>query len=182
MKARTIRTAALVLILGGTASAQEPSALQGDALLRALLTEMQILRVTLQHNAATELRARVLLERLRIQQDVVRELQREVGQRQLEEEFRLDRMEMEPFEQELENLEIRMRDATDPATKRQLEQELAGISKRREMFQRQREHMQVRFQRQEQRLAEESARLRGIEDELQRLANALAPASVNTSQ
>ena len=179
MKTRTIMTAALGLMLVATASAQDTSALQGDALLRALLTEMQTLRATLQRNVSTELRARILLERLRIQQDTVRDLQREVGHRQMEDEFR---MEVEPFQEELANLETRLSDASDPAARRQIEQEMAGLSKRREMFQRQREHMQVRFQRQEQRLAEESARLSGIEDELQRLAAGLSPAQVDSSQ
>ena len=179
MQARTIVTATIALFMAATARAQDSSGLQGEALIRALLTEMQTLRVTLQRNASTELRARILLERLRIQQDTVRELQREVSHRPIEGEFR---MEMEPIQEELANLETRLSEASEPAVRRQIEQEMAGLSKRHEMVQRQREHMQVRFQRQEQRLAEESARLSGIEDELQRLAAALAPAQVDSSQ
>lgn len=103
--------------------------------------------------------------------DIVRELQRESDSRRMDEE---SRMQTEPFEFEAEAMELRMHEATDPATKRQIEQEMAGMKKRQEMMERHRQRMEVRAQQQEQRLIEETARLRGIEDELQRLAATLA--------
>lgn len=71
-------------------------------------------------------------------------------------------------------MEARMREATDPAAKRQIKLEMAGMKKRQEMMERHRQRMEVRAQQQEQRLIEETARLRCIEDELQRLAATLA--------
>src|SRR5688500_15400094 len=160
----------LLFLVAGTAAGQNNTNPQGDALMRALLDEMRLLRTAMERNAAADLRSRLLLERMRHQQDIVRELQREADNRRMEEE---SRMHTEPFEWEAATMETRMREATDPATKRQIEQEMAGMKKRQEMMERHRQRMEVRAQQQEQRLVEETARLRGIEDELQRLAATL---------
>ena len=146
---------------------------QDDTLLRALLEEMRLLRVTIQKNAAADIRARTMLERMRMQQEAVRDLQREVDARQASDEFRT---EYEPFEEMIEQTEARLKDATDPTAKQQIEREIQGLKRRRAMAARNRQRMEVRFRRQEQRLEEETARLRTIEDELRRLEQQLAPA------
>jgi len=159
-----------LLLLSSTATAQTTE-LQGEALLRALLEELRLLRTTIQRNAGLEIRSRVLLERARMHQEIVRDLQREVDQRSMETEFR---MEMEPFEEMLANAEERLRDATDAESRRQIEQEIAGLRKRREITMRHRQSLEARHRRMEERLAEETDRLRGIEDELRRLEQAIA--------
>ena len=169
-KTRLAATAALLFVLASPVSAQTDP--RGDALLRALLEEMRLLRTTIQKNAAADIRARTMLERLRLQQETVRELQREVENRQSDSEMR---MEFEPFEEILAQTEARLKEATDPAMRQQIERELVGLKRRKEMEQRNRQRMEVRFRRQEQRLEEETARLRAIEDGLQRLEQQLAP-------
>lgn len=146
--------------------------LHGDALFRALLEEMRLLRTTIQKNAAADIRARTMLERLRLQQEMVRELQREVEGRQTAEEYRT---EYEPFEEMIAQTEARLKEAPDAPSRQQIERELTAIKRRREMEQRNRQRMEVRFRRQEQRLEEETARLRAIEEDLRRLEQQLAP-------
>jgi hypothetical protein len=168
--ARALLAASLLLLPSGAfAQTADP---RGDALMRALLEEMRLLRATIQKNAAADIRARTMLERLRLQQDTVRELQREVEQRQTETEFRMD---YEPFDEMMANAETRMKEAPDDGTKKQIEQEITGLKRRKEMETRNRQRMEVRFRRQEQRLEEETARLRTIEDDLRRLEQQLAP-------
>ena len=172
-KARFALSASLLLLVTSPLLGQTSDP-RGDALLRALLEEMRLLRVTIQKNAAADIRARTMLERLRLQQETVRELGREVENRQSSDEYR---MEFEPFEEILQQTEARLKEATDPAMRQQIERELQGLKRRREMEQRNRQRMEVRFRRQEQRLEEETARLRAIEDELRRLEQQLAPAA-----
>src|SRR5688572_29110267 len=125
----------LAAMLATPAFAQAASDLHGEALLQAILAEMRLLRTTLQKNAAYELRARVLLERARIQQETVRDLQREVENRNLEAEFRT---EVEPFDQMVADLEERLRNETDAAARRSIEQELAGLRRRKDINRRHR--------------------------------------------
>lgn len=172
--ARASLTASLFLVVASPVLAQTADP-RGDALLRALLDEIRLLRTTIQKNAAADIRARTMLERLRLQQEMVRDLSREVENRQNSDEFR---MEFEPFEEMIQQTEARLKEATEPAAKQQIERELQGLKRRKEMEQRNRQRMEVRFRRQEQRLEEETARLRAIEDDLRRLEQQLAPEPV----
>jgi hypothetical protein len=157
---------AAITLAASSALAQADPALQGEALLRALLEEMRLLRTTMQKNAAAELRLRVLLERARMQQETIRELQREVDQRQMEMEYR---MEEDPYDDAVQQTEQRLKTEPDANVRRQIENELSAMRRRREISQRHRERIEQRFRRNEQRLAEEIDRLRTIEDELRRL-------------
>jgi len=163
---------AAITLAAPTALAQPDPGLQGEALLRALLEEMRMLRTTMQKNAAAELRLRVLLERARMQQETIRELQREVDQRQMEMEYR---MEEDPYDDGVQQAEQRLKTEPDANIRRQIENELSAMRRRREIGQRHRERIEQRFRRNEQRLSEEIDRLRTIEDELRRLELSLTP-------
>ena len=170
-RARLTLAASLLVLIASPLAAQSSDP-RGDALLRALLEEMRLLRTTIQKNAAADIRARTMLERLRLQQDMVRDLSREVENRQSSDEFRMD---FEPFEEMIQQTEARLKEAPDAAAKQQIERELQGLKRRKEMEQRNRQRMEVRFRRQEQRLEEETGRLRAIEEDLRRLEQQLAP-------
>ena len=157
-------------VFGATALMAQTTELAGEELLRALLSEMKSLRTTIQKNAAYEVRANVLLERLRLQQQIVQELQREVDSRNLEASFRMTE---EPAEVYEADLEARLRVETDPNQRRMLERELTGMSRRKEDAKRHREAMLVHAQRQERRLVEERDKLAAIEKELEKLQNAI---------
>jgi hypothetical protein len=164
MLTRALALAFAAIVFGLSAGfAQTGSQLAGEELLRALLAELRTLRTTLQRNAGLELRGQLLVERFRAQQTLVREMQREIDQRELH-TMRTDVE--EPYLEALEDVEARIQNATDPAQKKQMERERDMMKRRREMEQRAREEMRVRFQRQEQRLAEEREKLEAIEKEI----------------
>lgn len=156
---------AIGLAVAAPLTAQSNQAAE-QQVLAALLEEMRALRATLQKTAAYQVRAQLLLERMKLQQQSVRELQ------QQQEQWNLDRgmtLEHEPFEEMVGEMEERLRTESDSQRKMQIERELKGLERRREMEARHREQLQVRFQRLETRLAEENAKLRAIEEELTRL-------------
>ena len=145
--------------------------LTGDALLRALLSEIRQLRTTLQKNSAYEIRGRLLIDRAKMHQETIRELSREL-------EGSVDIMqpiEADPsFDTEATmveaNIDARAATLPDPEERRRMiEREKAAIAKRREMHIRHREQMRQRFQRMETRLAEEKDKLAAVEAELERI-------------
>ena len=171
MKTRAVVAVTLVLAFAAFAVAQTTTDLAGERLLRALLDEMRALRTTLTRNSAYELRANLLIERVRMYQQSVHELQREVEQGELERSTRNDE---ESFAEVLDNMEERLRAETDPERRKQLERERDAMVRRREMQSRFREQQRARFQRRENRLAEEREKLRIAEDELARLEREIA--------
>jgi flavin-dependent dehydrogenase len=159
---KAIALGAVLLFVGFTSGlAQTSGQLAGEELLRALLAEMRALRQTIQQNGSNELRGRFLLERTRVQAELVRELQRDVEQRTMSTSV----MEDDGMEQYIEDLEERLRDAP-PEQKRQLERERDQLRRRREMQKRQVEEARLRQQRIEQRLAEEREKLETLEAEI----------------
>lgn len=154
---------ALLTLAGAT-----PVQAQDDStqLMRALLEEMRALRLTLQKSAAFDLRARVLIERSRLQEQTVRELQREVDARNM---GRSMAMEDEPMETMIEQLNSRLRLETDPAQRQQIENEIQMMNRRREMYARHQEQMRVQEQQMESRLADEKNRLADIERDIMAL-------------
>jgi hypothetical protein len=159
---------ALLLVTPAFAQSAEPA---GEELLRALLTELRALRATLQRTSGLELRGQLLLERYRTQQQIVRELSREVEHRDVTMSTRIDD---EPWAHMTEDLDSRISATTDPTQLRQLEREREMMRKRREMEMHHREEMRIRFQRQELRLLEERAKLEALERELAALEAEMA--------
>jgi hypothetical protein len=164
-----IVTAVIVLSLFATSLVAQPSAATaGDVVLQSLLEEIRALRVALQRNSAYELRGRLLIDRARLQQEVIRELSREIEaagdyMRPVEVEPAWD---IETTMTEA-NLEGRVAAIPNPEERRKMmEREKLMMGRRREMEARHREQMRLRYQRLEQRLQEETAKLRQIEDEL----------------
>ena len=154
--------AALTLPMAPPLQAQSPEPAQSDAaLMKVLIEELRALRLALQQNALLDLRSRLLVDRARMQSQIVSELQREVEQRTLN---RSMMMEEEPFEPMIGQLEEQMRTATDPDERKRIEMELEGMSKRREMFTQHQTRMREHEQQMELRLVEERRKL----DEIQR--------------
>lgn len=135
-------------------------------LMRALLEEIRALRLTLQKSAALDLRAKVLIERARLQEQTVRELQREVDQRNMSRSIEI---EDEPMETMVEQLNNRLRTETDAEQRRQIENELQMMQQRREMYTRHQERMRAYEQQMEARLGEEKNKLADIEREIMAL-------------
>jgi hypothetical protein len=165
MSTKKVLSIAAVLVLAGLASglAQTTGQLAGDELLRALLEEMRALRTTIQKNSASDLRGRFLLERARMQNEVVRDLQRELEQRSMNtpqpgDEAMIDDA-TEAFEQ-------RIRNETNVEQRRQLERERDQMQRRRDMQKRYMEEARLRQQRLEGRLSEERQKLDAIEKEI----------------
>lgn len=172
-----IAVVALVVVTAGLASAfaQSANELTGEPLLRALLAEMRSLRLSMQKNSAYELRGRLLLERARLHQEVIRELSREIeGASEIlrpgESEMMME-TEMEIVEG---NIEARFAAHPNPEErKKMIEREKMMMERRKAMELRHREQMRVRFQRMETRLAEEREKLRAIEEELAQIQREL---------
>jgi hypothetical protein len=164
---KKIATIALIAVLAGLASgfAQTSGQLAGEELLRALLLEMRALRTTIQRNSSFELRGQLLLERARQQQQLVRDMQREVEQR-----GQITGIEDEGMATYATELEERIRAEANPDTRRQLERERDQMKRRMEMQKVHMERERVRWQRQEQQLVEEKQKLQAIEEELGELA------------
>lgn len=161
---------ALILTIPAAASAQPVESLAGEELIRALVREMRLLRMSIQQNANEELRAQVLLQR----ESRAAERVEQMGQ-QLEQNFPDDgTMMSEEFDMHADGLRNRLRSETDPEQRRQIETELGMIERRREMSTRHREQMRVRRQQLEQRFEEERARLETLRSELDSLLSDLA--------
>ena len=170
MKTKILSVVAAVgLLVGGAATAQSTTEIEGEAWLRALLQEMRALRLTIQRNAAYEVRAQVLLDRARMQQQSVRELEQQV--RGYEDNVMMSE---EPFEIYEEEVAERLRTTNDPEQRRMIQRELSQIEKRKEMEAKRREQVQVHQMQLRDRLAEERAKLEGIQDELVRLEREIA--------
>lgn len=137
-----------------------------DQVMRALLEEMRALRLTLQKSAAYDLRANVLIERARLQGEIVRELQREVDSRNMS---RSMQVEEEPMDAMVEQLNARLRTETDSEQREQIENELRMMQRRREMYARHQEQMRLYEQQMEVRLAEEKDKLADIERDIMTL-------------
>lgn len=157
---KRIVTAAVLLLATSAFAQTTPAQPQStDEVLRALLAEVRALRVAIQQTSAHQLRGQLLLERLRIQQQTVRELSRETDQRNT-------MMEEAQLNTYLEDLEERLRAETNPELRRDLERERDQLKRRVELQKKMVEDMKVRQQRQEARLIEERQRLEAIEAEL----------------
>jgi hypothetical protein len=169
MSKKPVALIAVVLItVGVTSLFAQTSELAGDTLMRALIDEIRMLRVSLQKNSAYEIRSRLLIDRARLQQETIREISREV-----EGSAEYFRNMEEPGRDMDMTTEMTM--AAAPATavpmsaedqRRMQEQQKEAMERRRAMEARHREQMRVRYQRMEQRLQEERDKLRAIEDEL----------------
>ena len=163
---RLLSFAAAAFIATSAFAQTAPSSDQANAeVLRALLEEIRTLRMTLLKLNANELRGQLLVERFKAQQQIVRELQKEV------EQWSDNRMfaDAEPMDDYMNDIEARYKAETDPERKKQMEREMEGFKRRREMELRHREQMRLRYQRLEMRLAEETSKLQAIEEELTKL-------------
>ena len=140
-----------------------------DEVLRALLSEIRQLRVAMQKNQAHEVRAQILLERLRIQQQTVKELSQQVEHSPYE----TTEIATDGFDMHLADVQARLKAETDPQRRTQIEREIQMIGKRREMELKHREQAAVRRSQMEVKLKEESDRLASLEDQLQRLEREL---------
>ena len=155
--------------------------LTGDSVLHALLNEIRLLRTSMQKNSAYEIRGRLLIDRARMHQEVIRELSRELeGSADVMQPMEVDSFETDTTMVEA-NMEARAATLPDPDERRRMiEREKAAMAKRREMHMRHREQMRQRYQRMEARLAEEKEKLAAIEAELDRIhAELTAPLTVN---
>lgn len=173
MSTKKVLSIAAVVILAGLATglAQTTGQLAGDELLRALLEEMRALRMTIQKNSSSELRGQFLLERARMQNEVVRELQRELEQRAVNTPMMGDEA---MVEEAAESYEQRIRNETNVEQRRQLERERDQMARRREMQKRYIEEARIRQQRLEARVAEEREKLEALEKEILVLTNEMS--------
>lgn len=153
-------TAALSVPAPASAQAVAPEESEA-ALMKVLIEELRALRTTLKQNALLDLRSRLLVDRARLQSQLVGELQREMEQRTMNRSMMIEE---EPFEPMIDQFEEQLRVTTDSAERQRIEAELESMKKRREMFARHQERMREHEQRMELRLIEERRKL----DEIQR--------------
>ncbi|HET7711589.1 MAG TPA: hypothetical protein VFL80_06630, partial [Thermoanaerobaculia bacterium] len=131
---------AIVSLFGLFSAFAQSAALSGEPLLRALLEEMRAIRLAMQTSSAQELRGRLLIERIKMQQEVVRELSREIEQTP----NAAISAETDHFAEMEEDIERRVRAETEPERKRMIEREKERIKRRREMEVIHREQARVR--------------------------------------
>jgi len=178
IKRLSLTIAAVVLLFGlvsvfaqspvqSTVQSTVPSTvLTGEPLLRALLEEMRAIRTMMQTSSAQELRGRLLIERIKMQQEVVRDLARDIEQST---PAMPPVTEIDPYSDMEEDIDRRVRAETEPERKRIVEREKERLKRRRDMETYHREQSRLRIQRMENRLVEEREKLRILEDELTRL-------------
>ena len=168
MNTKKILAIVALVTLGGVAQglAQSSGQLAGEELLRALLEELRALRTTIQRNSAAEIRGQLLIERARMQNEIVRDLSRELEQRQMTGPMSDDEA---IVDEAMESFEDRIRTETDSEKRRQLEREREQMKRRREMQKRYIEEARLRQQRLESRLAEERDKLQELEKEINSL-------------
>ncbi|HEY0143596.1 MAG TPA: hypothetical protein VGF48_22085 [Thermoanaerobaculia bacterium] len=168
MNTKKILAIVALVTLGGVASglAQSSGQLAGEELLRALLEELRALRTTIQRNSAVEIRGQLLIERARMQNEIVRDLSRELEQRQMTGPMSDDEA---IVDEAMESFEDRIRTETDSEKRRQLEREREQMKRRREMQKRYIEEARLRQQRLETRLSEERDKLQDLEKEINSL-------------
>lgn len=146
-------------------------------LTQALLNEIKLLRQTLQRVSLSSFRAQVLTERLRVQQDQVTQLSREVeGLRAGLADGRFGQPWLAERAKEIEN---QLGRETDPARRQQLEREGRGLQveaerqARRLEQQREREtQLTIRLQTEQAKLNDLNERLDALERELEESAAA----------
>ena len=146
-------------------------------LTQALLNEIKLLRQTLQRTSVSSFRAQVLTERLRVQQDQVNQLSREVeGLRSMLTDGRLG----QPWMAErVKEVESQLERETDPVRRQQLERQSKQIQleaerqSQRVAQQREREtQLTTKLQTEQAKLNELNERLDTLERELEELAAA----------
>lgn len=164
------RLATALAVIFGTVLLTTPARAQAsdttDVLLRSLIEEIRALRLTMQRSAGYDLRARVLLDRARLQQEIVRELEKDLNQRALNRGAMMDE---QPMEQMVEQFTEQLRTETDPERRREIEHQMQMMRRQQQMHARHLERMRLQEQQMENRLAEEKAKL----DEIQRALMAL---------
>jgi hypothetical protein len=155
----------VIVTIGVTSLFGQTTELAGDTLMRALIDEIRTLRLSLQKNAAYEIRGRLLIDRARLQQETIRELSREI-----EAQGDYFRNAEDPARDMDYMTETTMAATAMPMSaedqRRMQEQQKEAMERRKAMEARHREQMRVRYQRMESRLQEERDKLRAIEDEL----------------
>jgi chromosome segregation ATPase len=162
--------AVLVLTIGTASLAAQTAELTGEPLLRALLQELRDIRLSMQKNAAYELRGRLLIDRARLHQETIRELSREVESQN--EALRSSEPMDISYDMEMETSAIEARGVTIPnpeERRKMIERHKEMMERRREMHARHIEQMRVRQQRMEQRLNDEREKLQAIEAELEEI-------------
>ena len=164
--------AVVAVALSVTSLFAQSAQLTGDALVRALLDEVCLLRLSMQKNSAYDLRGRLLLDRARMHHETIRELSREIEGAS---DF-LNQPERVEWDVDSTMVEVAPAPgrgvvaAPDAEERRRLaEQQKLAMERRKAAEARHRETMRARLQRVENRIAEERAKLREIEDELAKM-------------
>lgn len=159
---------AVMLLYPALLPAQE---LSSAAELRKLVEEVRAIRVSMQRLSAADLRGRILLQQLAMQQQIVKELSSQVEGSKMDMGMNQD---FEGFDQMTSNLDEKIKKEINPEARRQLERERDGAQRRKEAQVRGREQWRIRMQRVEIRTAEEQDRLKTLEKELALLVKELA--------
>ena len=165
-KQPVVLIAVAIVTMGVTSLFAQAAPLASDDLLRVLIEEIRTLRLSLQKSSAYEIRGRLLLDRARLQQETIRDLQREVDA--YAESLRNSETESET----MYDIETTMVAAAVPGPasaedqRRMAQQQKEVMERRKQIEARHREQMRVRYQRMETRLNDERDKLRAIEDEL----------------
>lgn len=159
----------LAIFGAGTAGAQSSEGDDRDALLRALLQEIRLLRQTLERSQLFELRASITLDQMQVTQSSVDKLRQRITD--LRQQTSYDSM--EEFEFYVEEVKQRFARETDPAAREQIQREIEMIQKRREIQEKRRSDLQSQIQQLELRLREEEDKLLALEGDLDRLQRSL---------
>lgn len=157
-----------LLIASAPAVAQPVESLAGEELLRALVREIRLLRVAMQHNASADLRADILLQREQRAAERVDQLAQQV-----QHGFPDEAAMMDEFELHAEQLRSRLRTVTEPDQRDEIELQLRMMERRRETSARHRETERLRRAEVERQLDAERARLETIRSELDSLMQEL---------
>jgi len=159
----------LALLLVSTAFAQTNPA-DSDT-LKALLTEVRQLRQDLRTTTVAAQRAQILVYRTQAQESVVRRLQERVDDARSK--LAQIQSELKRLTQAIKRDEDLLDHTDNPATRKDLEQEIIQIKARQEMQASVEQETQAKVIESEEQLRLEQAKLGGLQDQLDRLEKLL---------
>lgn len=162
----------LLIALGVIAATPVPAHETDRSVEEILVDEIRLLREDLRKMATANLQASLLLERVRIQSELVGNLARQVEDRERDRMYQ----DMEREAGWANDYESQLRERLESATgqtRTELERELQNIRRRVEMEERRRMQEETRFIELQRRLDEERARLDELFEEISALQRGL---------
>ena len=157
-----------ILCCFSQASAQnEPKAPEADPTIKSLLTEVRLLRQTLQSTGLNAYRSQILIERIKITNEQVIRLSQALSE--VREDLEKTELTIPRMAEQQKTLETMIESEVDPAKRAKMEFEIKDLKRSVDRYKVLLERAKEREQQQATQLREEQSKLSDLEMRLQRL-------------